>query len=104
MPDINSQNATMRGFAERNAINMPIQGTQAEMIKKAMVAIHIWMEKEKLQSRMIMQVHDELVFDVHPDERALLEEKLPVLMEKALPLCLPVVVELGVGKSWFEAH
>ncbi|MEM7362183.1 MAG: DNA polymerase I [Bacteroidota bacterium] len=104
LPDINSRNATVRGFAERNAINMPIQGTQAEMIKKAMVAIYAWMEKEKLQSKMIMQVHDELVFDVHPGEVTLLQEKLPLLMEKALTLKLPVVVEVGVGKNWLEAH
>lgn len=104
LPDINSRNATVRGFAERNAINMPIQGTQAEMIKKAMVAIHDWITEKKLRSKMIMQVHDELVFDVYPEELSQLQKQIPILMEKALPLCLPVIVDVGIGKNWLEAH
>ena len=104
LPDVNSRNATVRGFAERNAINMPIQGTQAEMIKKAMITIHRWLEKKNLRSKMIMQVHDELVFDVHPDELSQLKQEIPLLMEKALPLSLPIVVEVGTGKNWLEAH
>ena len=104
LADINSRNATLRSFAERNAINMPIQGTQAEMIKKAMIAIFTWLKKNNMRSKMIMQVHDELVFDVHHDELATLQKKIPTLMEKALPLSLPIVVDLGVGKNWLEAH
>jgi DNA polymerase-1 len=104
LSDINSRNATLRGFAERNAINMPIQGTQAEMIKKAMIAIQAWIEREKLQSRMIMQVHDELVFDVYPGEQEYLKKELPTSMEEALPLQLPVLVDIGIGKNWLEAH
>ena len=104
LPDINSRNPTVRGFAERNAINMPIQGTQAEMIKKAMIAIHAWLQKENLHAQMIMQVHDELVFTVPPDELPLLQTQIPLLMQQALPLSLPVVVEVGVGKNWLQAH
>lgn len=102
--DINSRNITTRGFAERNAINAPIQGSAADIIKIAMVNIHRWMEKENLKSRMIMQVHDELVFDVHKDEVDVLKEQVVRLMKSAVRLEVPMEVEVGVGKNWLEAH
>lgn len=102
--DINSRNITTRGFAERNAINAPIQGSAADIIKIAMVNIHRWMEKENLKSRMIMQVHDELVFDVHKDEVDVLKEQVTRLMKSAVRLEVPMEVEVGVGKNWLEAH
>ena len=102
--DINSRNATVRKFAERNAINSPIQGSAAEMIKIAMIHIHTWMKKEKLQSKMIMQVHDELVFEVHKTEVELLKEKVPTFMKEALPVEVPVKVALGIGDNWLEVH
>jgi len=102
--DINSNNATVRGFAERNAINAPIQGSAADMIKIAMINIHQALNEQNLRTRMLLQVHDELVFDVHKDEleivRPLIEEK----MRTALSLSVPVEVEIGVGKNWLEAH
>jgi DNA polymerase-1 len=102
--DINSANAMTRGFAERNAINAPIQGTAADMIKIAMINIHKRMQQEKLVSRMILQVHDELVFDVHPSELEKLKEIVSKEMREALPLKVPVAVEMGTGKNWLEAH
>lgn len=102
--DINSRNVTTRGFAERNAINAPIQGSAADIIKIAMVNIHRWMEKEKLKSRMIMQVHDELVFDLHKDEKDEVPIQVAHLMKSAVRLEVPMDVEVGVGKNWLEAH
>lgn len=102
--DINSRNITTRGFAERNAINAPIQGSAADIIKIAMVNIHEWMRKNQLKSRMIMQVHDELIFDVHKDEEKELKPKVVELMENAVALEVPMQVEIGVGKNWLEAH
>ena len=102
--DINSRNATTRGYAERNAINAPIQGSAADIIKIAMIDIHRWMVASKLQSRMIMQVHDELVFDVHKDEVELVQPKVIQLMKEASPLEVPMEVEAGIGKDWLEAH
>lgn len=102
--DINSRNATVRGFAERNAINAPIQGSAADIIKVAMINIHDWMKTEKLQSKMIMQVHDELVFDAHKDELEMLKTKVEELMKNALPLDVPMEVGMGTGKNWLEAH
>lgn len=104
--DINSSNFTVRGFAERNAINSPIQGTAADMIKLAMVKIYHEFKKRKFKSRMILQVHDELVFDATKDE---LEDIKPVILEcmrTALPLPngVPVEAEVGVGTNWLEAH
>ena len=102
--DIRSSNATIRGAAERNAINTPIQGTAADMIKLAMIQIHRELAARKLKTRMILQVHDELIFDLHAPERdavtALVEDK----MKNALSLDVPVVVELGAGNNWLEAH
>jgi len=102
--DINSRNAATRGYAERNAINAPIQGSAADMIKVAMVKIQGWMKKQKLKSRMIMQVHDELVFDVHKEETELLKKKVVELMSMAIPMEVPIEVETGTGKNWLEAH
>ncbi len=102
--DINSRNPTMRGYSERNAINAPIQGTAADMIKIAMVNIFAWMQQQKLQSRMILQVHDELVFDAHHSEVDMLKEKVCELMTDALPLAVPMEVGTGTGQNWLEAH
>lgn len=102
--DINSRNVTTRGFAERNAINAPIQGSAADIIKIAMVNIQQWMKKEKVQSRMIMQVHDELVFDLHKAEKDFVKENVVRLMKHAIQLEVPMDVEAGVGENWLEAH
>ncbi len=97
--DINSRNITTRGFAERNAINAPIQGSAADIIKIAMVNIHRWLQKEKLKSRMIMQVHDELIFDLHKDEQEIVRPRVQELMKHAVNLEVPMEVESG---SWKE--
>jgi DNA polymerase I len=102
--DINSRNQTMRGFAERNAINAPIQGSAADMIKVAMIHVHEWMKKEKLKSKMILQVHDELVFDAYKDEVELLKKEIPKLMANAVTIEVPLEVEVGVGSDWLQAH
>ena len=102
--DINARNPTVRGYSERNAINAPIQGTAADMIKIAMVRVYDWMKQEKLQSKMILQVHDELVFDAHRDEVALLQENVSALMRDALPMEVPMEVGTGFGENWLEAH
>ncbi len=102
--DINTKNFTQRGFAERNAINAPIQGSAADMIKMAMIKIHAWMREENLKSRMLMQVHDELVFDAHKDELELLKTNVEKFMQTAMPLDVPVEVGMGVGANWLEAH
>lgn len=102
--DINSSNHTVRGFAERNAINAPIQGSAADMIKLAMINIHKEFEKKKFRSRMILQVHDELVFDAHKEE---LDDIKPIIEDKmrhAINLSVPIEVEIGTGKTWLEAH
>jgi DNA polymerase I len=102
--DIRSSNMTVRGAAERNAINAPIQGTAADMIKIAMAQIHREICKRNLKSRMLLQVHDELVFDLHKKEEAELRELVEEKMRTAIPLPVPIVVEVGVGKNWLEAH
>jgi len=104
--DINSSNFTVRGFAERNAINSPIQGTAADMIKLAMIRIHKAMRQEKLRSKMILQVHDELVFDAHKSEVDTLKALILENMRAALPLPnnVPVEAEVGAGDNWLEAH
>lgn len=102
--DINSRNVSTRGFAERNAINAPIQGTAADIIKIAMVNIHNWLVREKLQTRMTMQVHDELVFDVHKKEVDMVKENVSRLMCQAVRLEVPMEVEVGVGENWLDAH
>jgi DNA polymerase-1 len=102
--DINSRNVATRGFAERNAINAPIQGSAADIIKIAMVNIHQWLLKEKLKTRMTMQVHDELVFDLHKDEIETVKENVRALMCSAVKLEVPMEVEVGVGDNWLDAH
>ncbi len=102
--DINSRNMTERQFAERNAINAPIQGTAADMIKLAMIRVHDFMKKEKLRSSMILQVHDELVFDAHRDEVERVKAHVEELMKTALPLPVPMEIGLGTGNNWLEAH
>jgi len=102
--NINAKNFTMRGFDERNAINAPIQGSAADIIKIAMINIHEWMKKERLQSKMIMQVHDELVFDMHKEEQNLLKRKVEEFMKNAHPLEVPMEIGIGVGENWLEAH
>lgn len=102
--DINSRNITTRGFAERNAINAPIQGSAADIIKIAMVNIQRWLLKEKLRTKMIMQVHDELVFDLHKEEVEVVKENVRKLMQYAVHLEVPMEVEVGVGANWLEAH
>lgn len=102
--DINSANATVRGFAERNAINAPIQGSAADMIKIAMIQIHHDIKDQKLQSKMTMQVHDELVFDVIKSEKEQMKAIIQQRMKNALKTTVPIVVEIGEGFNWLEAH
>jgi DNA polymerase-1 len=102
--EINSQNQIRRQAAERMAINMPIQGTAAEMIKLAMISIHKKMKKESLKAMMILQVHDELIFEVPKEEIDHVKSMVIREMESALPLSVPIIVDWGVGDSWYEAH
>ncbi|GHB81086.1 DNA polymerase I [Persicitalea jodogahamensis] len=104
LADINSRNQTNRGFAERNAINAPIQGSAADMIKLAMINIQAFIEKENLRSRMILQVHDELVFDAHREELDFLKSNVEDLMQNALPMEVKMETGIGVGADWLEAH
>ncbi|MCA0363071.1 MAG: DNA polymerase I [Bacteroidetes bacterium] len=102
--DINSGNQTNRGFAERNAINAPIQGSAADLIKVAMINIHDFFVHENLKSKMILQVHDELVFDAHISEIDMLKEKVDHFMATAIPMNVKIETGIGVGKNWLEAH
>lgn len=104
LPDINSTNAIVRGYAERNAINAPIQGSAADVIKLAMIAVQKEMFALKLNSKMILQVHDELVFDVHSEERGILEKLVKESMEGALSLSVPLEVEYKIAGNWLDAH
>lgn len=104
LSDINSGNATVRGFAERNAINAPIQGSSADMIKIAMISIFEAINKKQLKSKMILQVHDELVFDTHKDEIENVQEIVREHMKNAIKLRVPVVVDMNTGNNWLEAH
>jgi DNA polymerase-1 len=104
LPQINNQNATVRAEDERAAINMPIQGTAADMIKIAMIRIFNELRKRKLKSKMLLQVHDELVFEVYKDELEEVKEIVVTQMKTAIPLKVPIEVEVGVGNSWYEAH
>ena len=105
LPDINSRNASARSFAERNAVNMPIQGTSADMIKLAMVRIHRCLKQQKLRTRMILQVHDELVFDLYRPEEALVRQIVAREMKQALPLPgIDIEVGIDVGDNWLQAH
>jgi DNA polymerase-1 len=102
--DINSANFTVRGFAERNAINSPIQGTAADLIKIAMINIHAEMKKRDMKSKMILQVHDELLFDAHVSEKDELKEMVTSLMSSAMSMKVPLLAEAGFGPNWLEAH
>lgn len=104
LKDIHSTNSFVRGFAERNAINAPIQGSSADMIKMAMIDIFDWLKKSNLKTKMILQVHDELVFDVPKNELEIVKPEIEKLMKAALPLKVPVEVEVKDGRNWLEAH
>ena len=104
LPEIKGSNGPRRQGAERAAINAPMQGTAADLIKLAMVAVEDWLEKEKLKTKLLLQVHDELVFDVPLDEIDLLQAKLPDLMCNVAKLKVPLVVSIGIGDNWEEAH
>ncbi|NIE83324.1 MULTISPECIES: DNA polymerase I [unclassified Burkholderia] len=104
LPEINGGNGPRRQAAERAAINAPMQGTAADLIKLSMIAVDGWLERDQLRSRMIMQVHDELVLEVPEDELALVREKLPEMMSGVARLKVPLVAEVGAGDNWEEAH
>jgi DNA polymerase-1 len=104
LENINSRNATVRGMAERNAINAPIQGTAADIIKIAMLNIYEELMNNKMKSRLILQVHDELIFDAHRDEIEDLRKMVTDKMEHAMKMDVPLTVESGVGENWLEAH
>jgi DNA polymerase-1 len=104
IPEINSGNQNSRGFAERTAINMPIQGTAADLIKIAMISIHRLIKDGNYRSRMLMQVHDELVFEIHESELDTLPELIRRHMEEAMPIGVPLNVEMGIADNWLEAH
>jgi DNA polymerase-1 len=104
LKDINSRNAVVRGGAERNAVNAPIQGSAADIIKLAMINIHKRFEKEHFKSKMLLQVHDELVFDAHKDELEIIKPIIKYEMENAYTMTVPLDVEMGTGQNWLEAH
>ncbi len=104
LPNINSKNHLVRQFEERVAINMPIQGTAADMIKLAMIKIHNELAKGKYKTKMVLQVHDELVFDVPKEEVEEIKQLVKYQMENAFPLNVPVIAETGIGENWLEAH
>ncbi len=104
VPEINSSNGMRRAGAERAAINAPMQGTAADLIKLAMIAVQNWLTSEKLNTKLIMQVHDELVLEVPDNELALVREKLPELMQNVAKLDVPLLAEVGVGSNWESAH
>ena len=104
LPDINSQNSVVRGFAERNAINAPIQGTAADIIKVAMIHIFQRFKAEKIKSKMILQVHDELNFSVFPEEKEKVEHIVIEEMQNAFQMAVPLVADSGFGSNWLEAH
>jgi len=102
--DINSRNAVIRAVAERNAINAPIQGSAADIVKKAMIEIQNEMQTKGMKSKMLLQVHDELVFDMHNSEKEELKLVVKKQMEQAVELQVPLIVEMGEGLNWLEAH
>lgn len=104
LKDINSANAVVRGAAERNAVNAPIQGSAADIIKIAMINIHKRLKEENFKSKMLLQVHDELVFDVHHSEIDKIQPMIKNEMENAFKMAVPLEVEMGLGKDWLEAH
>jgi len=102
--DINTKNRMVRSGAERNAINAPIQGTAADMIKIAMIKIEALLQKQQTKTTMLLQVHDELVFDLAPDEEAQLIPQIESIMQGAIPMHIPILIESGTGDNWLEAH
>ena len=104
LKDINSRNAVVRGYAERNAINAPIQGSAADIIKKAMIEVHEAMSQANLKSKMLLQVHDELVFDVHLSELETVQKLVKSKMEGALEISVPLEIDMGKGENWLQAH
>jgi DNA polymerase-1 len=104
LPDINSKNGTVRSLAERTAVNAPIQGTSADIIKMAMINVDRRIRKEGLKSRMVLQIHDELVFDALADEVSILEEIVKEEMENVTGLSVPLTVDCNHGNNWLEAH
>jgi DNA polymerase-1 len=104
LKDINSRNAVVRNAAERNAVNAPIQGSAADIIKLAMINIYKRFEKENFKSKMLLQVHDELVFDAHKDELEIIKPIIKFEMENAFKMSVPLDVEIGIGDNWLEAH
>ena len=104
LPDINSRNQVVRGLAERNAVNAPIQGSAADIIKVAMIRLWKRLQNENLKSKMVLQVHDELVFDVFPGEEEILSVIVKEEMERVIELSVPLTVECQYGRNWLEAH
>ena len=104
LPNINSGNATMRAFDERNAINAPIQGSAADIIKIAMINIHKKLLENKMQSKLILQVHDELVFEILKEEEKVIKKLVKQEMMNSIKFNVPLDVEIGVGKNWLIAH
>jgi DNA polymerase-1 len=104
LPEINARNANRRQYAERTAINAPMQGTAADIIKRAMISIHQWLQDEQPEVRMIMQVHDELVFEVNKNKVENIKDRITNLMNNAASLSVPLKVDVGIGKNWDEAH
>ncbi|MCF0187084.1 MAG: DNA polymerase I, partial [Bacteroidaceae bacterium] len=104
LPDINSKNAVVRGYAERNAINAPIQGSAADIIKVAMIRIYQRFKQENIQSKMILQVHDELNFSVLPEEKEKVQQIVIEEMQNAYAMRVPLVADSGFGSNWLEAH
>jgi DNA polymerase-1 len=104
LKDINSRNAVMRAAAERNSINAPIQGAAADIIKIAMIDIDKKLKARDMNSKMLLQIHDELIFDVVPDELEILKKVVMTSMSEACQLEVPLIVDVGVGANWLEAH
>jgi DNA polymerase-1 len=104
LPDINSGNAIVRGYAERNAVNAPIQGSAADIIKLAMIAVEKAMSAQQLHSKLLLQVHDELVFDVHNSEKEIMQQLVKEAMENAVKLVVPMEVEVKLAQNWLDAH
>ena len=104
LQNINSQNNMLRSGAERNAINAPVQGSAADIIKIAMININSEFKKQSLKSKMLLQVHDELVFDVHNSEKDMIQDIVKTTMESAVKLKVPLKIDLEFGKNWLEAH
>jgi DNA polymerase-1 len=104
LPDIKSKNQSIRQYAERAAVNAPMQGTAADIIKRAMITVQRWLDESGVAARMVMQVHDELVFEVQQDALATVQKEVPALMSAAAKLKVPLVVDVGTGSNWQEAH